>query len=49
VDQLVEAVHREALWARDDRSEAVFSCELVFSADDATVRKPIILSPLPHP
>lgn len=39
----------EAFWRRDDRYEAAIDCVLTASSDGRTVRKPLMLMPLPHP
>lgn len=39
----------EAFWAREDRYEADFPCEIVASHNGETIRKAIVLAPLPHP
>ncbi len=38
-----------AFWARDDRYEADLACVLEVEAGSQSIRKPITVSPLPHP
>jgi Uracil-DNA glycosylase len=39
----------EAFWARNDRYEASFDCELRCQADGQDVKKHVSVAPLPHP
>ncbi|MEW4567687.1 uracil-DNA glycosylase family protein [Tautonia sp. JC769] len=45
----VGAERIDEFWGRDDRYEAELPCELVVETEAGTLRKSIVLGPLPHP